>query len=111
MKLLIPILSLFFILLSGCKTSSGDAPKDASTEDTVVLALAKAEFKVNGMHCTGCENTIKGNIKEINGVKTVDASFKENKAVVSFDSTKTNEKAILAAIEEAGYKVDTFMRK
>ena len=110
MKLLIPVIFVFFISLSGCKTSSGEV-QDTPTEDTVVLALTRAEFKVNGMHCTGCENTIKGNIKELKGVKTVDASFKENKAIVSFDSTKTNEIAILAAIEDAGYKVDTFMRK
>ena len=112
MKLLIPFLFIVFISFPGCKTSPGDTSGEFSnTPDTTILPLAKAEFKINGMHCTGCENTIKNNVKEIKGVTLVEASFEDNRAVVSFDSTKTNETAIMLAIEDAGYKVDTFMRK
>lgn len=112
MKLSIPFIILIFVLTAGCKNSpEGGTAKLPATEDTSALTLAKIEFKVSGMHCTGCENTIKTNVKEIKGVNTVDANYKENIAIVSFDSTKTNGTAIAAAIREAGYKVDTFMRK
>lgn len=112
MKLIIPFLFVVFISLSGCKTSPNEVSgNNLSAADTALMPLAKAEFKVNGMHCTGCENTIKTNVKDIQGVTSVDASFKKNHAVVTFDSTQTNEMAILSAIEDAGYKVDTFMRR
>lgn len=110
MKYIVPLVFVFFISLSGCKTSGTKAEDFASAADTS-LTLVKAEFKVNGMHCTGCENTIKTNVREINGVNSVEASFKDSNAVVLFDSTRTNVIAILSAIEDAGYKVDTFMRK
>lgn len=113
MKLLVPILFVVIISWWGCKTSTGEATANLSSTviDSPSLPLAKAEFKIKGMHCTGCENTIKVSVKELKGVSLVEASFKDNRAVVSFDSTKTNEKAIVAAIQDAGYKVDTFMRK
>jgi copper chaperone CopZ len=112
MKFIVPLFFIFFISLSGCKTSSGNSSADSAVAaDTATLSFIKAEFRVAGMHCTGCENTITTNIKEIEGVKLVEASFKDSNAIVSFDSSKTNEIAILSAIENAGYKVDTFMRK
>lgn len=110
-KLIVPLIFIIFISLSGCKTSSGSPENDLTTDTSTLLQTVTAEFSVNGMHCTGCENTIKTNVKELKGVKTIDASFKENKAVVIFDSLQTNEIAIMAAIEDAGYKVDTFLRK
>jgi copper ion binding protein len=113
MKLFVPLfLLLLFISLAGCKNTQGNSTEDGKTpSDTTSIASTKAEFKVNGMHCTGCENTIKTNIKELDGVSSVEASFKDNIAVVSFDSTKTSPELIVSAIEEAGYKVDTFLRK
>lgn len=112
MKFIVPLVFIFFVSLAGCKTSSGNPDSDSATAiDTSTVGLIQAEFKVNGMHCTGCENTVKTNIKELDGIKKVEASFKDSNTIVLFDSNKTNEIAILSAIEEAGYKVDTFMRK
>jgi copper chaperone CopZ len=113
MKLIILFLFAISAAFAGCNgTAKENSQASAvSSADTASLPLAKVEFKVNGMHCAGCENTIKMNLKEIKGVALVEASFKNNQAVVSFDSTKTNETEIASAIESAGYKVDTFMRK
>lgn len=113
MKLILSLfLLMLFVTLPGCKNQSGNSTEDdKNSSDTTALALTKAEFKVKGMHCTGCENTIKTNVKEIEGVLSVEASFKENIAVVSFDSTRTTPELIASAIQEAGYKVDTFIRK
>jgi len=112
MKLIVPLLFIAFISLSGCKTPTGNTTEATSNKAaTSTPALVKIEFKVNGMHCSGCENTIKTNVKEIKGVNAVEASFQDSSAIVSFDSSKTNEITILSAIEDAGYKVDTFMRK
>lgn len=110
-KLLVPFIFIIFVSFSGCKTSTGSPETTLASDTSSLLQAVTAEFNIKGMHCSGCENTIKTNVKEIKGVKTVEASFKENKAIVSFDSLQTNEIAILSAIEDAGYKVDTFLRK
>jgi copper ion binding protein len=107
-KLLALAAFIFCISLTGCKTNQSKDPKQ---EIASVNANTKIEIHVNGMHCTGCENTIKTNVKELKGVTSVEASYKENKAVVSFDSTLTSGTAIVSAINDAGYKVDTFIRK
>jgi copper chaperone CopZ len=111
MKFILPLFLAIFMMAAGCKNSTGDSTGKVIAQDTATLNLSKVEFKVSGMHCTGCENAIKNNVKELNGVKTVDASYRENTAIVSYDSTKTNESVIAGAIKDAGYKVDTFLRK
>jgi copper ion binding protein len=111
MKIFILFSFVFFIALSGCKTSTSSEPISSNQLADTAILLAKTEFQVKGMHCTGCENTIKSSVTELQGIAQVEASFKDNKALVSYDSTKTNDIAILKAIEDAGYKVDTFMRK
>ena len=108
-KLLTIAFFIFFLAFAGCKTSQSKS--ESIPEDSALKANTKTEFSINGMHCTGCENTIKMNVKELKGVVSVDASFKDNKAEVAFDSMLTNEAAIVSAIKTAGYKVDTFIRK
>lgn len=108
-KLFILVVFIILVGFAGCKTSQSKS--EPSTDSSSVNANIETEFRVNGMHCTGCENTIKTNVKDIKGVATVEASFKENKAVVGYDSLLTNEAAIISAINDAGYKVDTFIRK
>lgn len=111
MKTFILFSFVFFVALSSCKTSTSTDPVLSSQSADSAALLAKTEFQVKGMHCSGCENTIKTSVNELQGIAKVEASFKDNKALVSYDSTKTNDIAILKAIEDAGYKVDTFMRK
>lgn len=111
MKLIILFLFIAFISLSGCNTSTSSSTNESKTTDTAALSVAKVEFHVKGMHCTGCENTIKASVNELQGIDSITASFKENTAIVTYDSTKTNAIAIVSAIEDAGYKVDTFMRR
>lgn len=108
-KLFTFVVLIFLVVLAGCKTSQSKS--EPSSDSTSINANVETEFRVNGMHCTGCENTIKANVKELKGVATVEASFKENRAVVEYDSLLTTEAAIISAINDAGYKVDTFIRK
>jgi len=60
---------------------------------------------VEGMTCTGCENTVEGSLKNIEGVAEADASFETGKAVVKYDKTLVTAEALEAGIVSRGYKV------
>ncbi|KAF3978369.1 MAG: heavy-metal-associated domain-containing protein [Methylococcales symbiont of Iophon sp. n. MRB-2018] len=61
---------------------------------------------VTGLKCAGCESNVSTQLNNIEGVITVNASTKESKVEVTFDSSKTNSAAISQAISDAGYVVD-----
>ena len=36
--------------------------------------MNEVELKIDGMHCSGCENRVKNSLKTINGIKEVEAN-------------------------------------
>ncbi len=66
----------------------------------------KKIFKITGMHCNSCANLIEESLKELDGVKSVSASYSKGKAEVEFDSDKVSEQKIKAVIEKHGYSCD-----
>jgi copper chaperone CopZ len=96
------LISLFLLLsLAACQQKENKAPAAA----TEVAALKSIEISVKGMTCEGCENTVKESVTALAGVTECTASFKEEKAVVKYDSTKTTAKQLEDAIAGVGYEV------
>ncbi len=62
-------------------------------------------FPIWGMTCANCEKRVLDAAKRLQGVSGVHASFARRCAVVSFDPERTDEAAVKAAIEAAGYRV------
>jgi copper chaperone CopZ len=60
---------------------------------------------IEGMHCDGCAETIKGLLAVEAGVKASTVSFKEGSARVLYDPAVVDEKKLVATIERGGYKV------
>jgi copper chaperone CopZ len=60
---------------------------------------------IEGMHCDGCAETIKGLLAVEAGVKASSVSFMVGRARVLYDPALTDEKKLGAAIEKGGYKV------
>mgnify|MGYP001636559293 CR=1 FL=1 len=60
-------------------------------------------LSVTGMKCGGCETNVINKLKTMAGVKTVQASSKDNKVEVAFENEKSDLDAIKAAITAAGY--------
>ena len=62
-------------------------------------------IRVNGMHCSGCENRIKNVLSDIEGVEEVKANYKDGVVTVnaneSIDVSTLNEK-----IEDLGFDVE-----
>ena len=61
---------------------------------------------VSGMKCGGCESNVTTKLNTIDGVISVEASSKENKVDVEFDTSITNVETISQAITDAGYVVE-----
>ena len=71
--------------------------------------LAKYEIKVDGMTCTGCEQTIQSAVSALDGIKKIKASHTEGNAFVVFDTTLTDTSNIRMKIDATGYKVVAFL--
>ena len=93
-------IALIAAFISGCagKSTSTDA-----TKATTAVANKTVTLAVEGMTCTGCENTVQEAVTKVAGVTSIKASHLDSTAVVSFDASKTSIAAIGDAINEAGY--------
>jgi len=101
---------LFLILIIFLAFSCQNTPKEESkkTEETTnALAkvnVQKVELNIEGMTCTGCENTIQNTINKFDGVYSAKADHVKGIAIVEIDSTKVDISKIEEAINQTGYK-------
>jgi mercuric ion binding protein len=65
-------------------------------EKTVTLA-------VQNMYCAACPHTVKSSLEAVPGVVKATVSYKEKTAVVTYDDTKADIKALTNATTKAGY--------
>ena len=96
---LVALIAVFFAGCAGKSTSTDNA----AGASTTAVANKTVTVAIEGMTCTGCENTIQESVTKIAGVTEIKASHLDSTAVVSFDSTKTSVAAIGEAVTEAGY--------
>lgn len=68
-------------------------------------SINKIELAVKGMTCSGCEEHVKHAVNELEGVIEASASYKDGKAIISYDASKTSPEKIKEAINSTGYKV------
>jgi mercuric ion binding protein len=73
--------------------SSGGAMAE---QRTVTLA-------VDNMYCEACPFIVKKTLERVTGVAKATVSFKERTAMVVYDDTKTNVKALTDAATNAGF--------
>jgi len=64
-----------------------------------------AHINVQGMTCTGCENSLTTALEKTDGVvKVLSVSHKEGTAVVCFDPDKTKNETLVKTVANKGYK-------
>ncbi len=100
--LLIPAFLFTFACQNAPKQEAEQVQEN--TEEVVLANAQKVEISIEGMTCTGCENTIKNTIGKFEGVYSTDADFEKGIAVLEMDSTKVDLSKIEEAINEVGYK-------
>ncbi|MGI6879426.1 heavy-metal-associated domain-containing protein [Microbacterium sp. gxy059] len=67
--------------------------------------MAANEYSVTGMTCGHCEMSVREEVGEIAGVTGTDVSAQTGRLVVTADGD-IDDAAILAAVEEAGYRAE-----
>jgi copper chaperone len=77
---------------------------EPSRPAAVKAADAVVSIPVGGMSCGGCVNTITGKLQAISGVKAVDVNLEKRRAVVTYDASGVDAKALVDAIREAGFE-------
>ena len=75
----------------------------AALSAPVWAATQTVTLDVPGMTCPTCPITIKKALNKVQGVSKVDVSYEKKQAVVTFDDTKTDTKALVKATANAGY--------
>ena len=68
------------------------------------MSIKREVISVKGMFCVNCEKTIRNAVKELKGVKSVSASYKNEQVWVNYDDSKVDLKAIKEKIIEVGYE-------
>ncbi len=96
-------------MLVACKAKTTDtsAGENSTSSDLIVNpeALVQIDLSVEGMTCTGCENTINSGVSEIAGVVEVTSSHIDGVTIVKYDSTQANIDQISKVISGKGYIV------
>ncbi len=58
---------------------------------------------VQNMYCAACPHTVKSSLEAVPGVVKATVSYKEKTAVVTYDDTRADVKALTTATTKAGY--------
>ena len=62
-------------------------------------------LKVIGMSCGGCAANVEKALKGVAGVNKATVNLKAGNTTIEYDSDKTNDKDLAAAVKKAGYGV------
>ncbi|QWC00246.1 cation transporter [Mycoplasmatota bacterium] len=68
--------------------------------------MKSVEYKVDGMTCSGCENSVKKVIKQLPGVHEVEASHIGKTVFVYYDEKQVKEGDIMNQVKKLGYQVE-----
>jgi len=76
----------------------------ATVASTVTFAAEKTlTLTVRNMYCDACPLIVRKSLEAVPGVAKAVVSFKDKTAVVTYDDSRTNVKALTAATTKAGY--------
>ena len=64
----------------------------------------KATLEIKGMTCASCAIAVKTALKKVDGFKSVEVAVQEGRAVVTYDPTRTDPEALVAAVTKLGYQ-------
>jgi len=67
--------------------------------------MKNVTFKIQGMRCNACANTVKVLVEKEPGVKAVSVSFTDGQARVLYEPQTITEDQLAATIEKPGYRV------
>lgn len=84
----------------------GFGTSDLSAEDSESSQVVTSTFHVSGMTCGGCEVGVRRVVTKLEGVESVEASYEEEQAVVTYNQDKVTPEQIVEAIKTLGYEAE-----
>ena len=72
--------------------------------------MNKIDVSIDGMSCTGCEQTIQTSVAKLEGIKSVTADFTKGRAKIEYYPGVTDTNMIRDAITGCGYSVKEFLK-
>ncbi|MBE8522977.1 heavy-metal-associated domain-containing protein [Amycolatopsis sp. H6(2020)] len=66
--------------------------------------MAETTYTVEGMTCGHCATSVREEVSELDGVRSVDVDVESGRVTVTSDTPLTPE-AVAAAVTEAGYRL------
>lgn len=100
---------LIAIAVASCGNKGQKAEQAAATEVVAEdIHLHYIQVMVDGMTCTGCENTVKGAIEKVELVYNAKATHVDGYAIAAYDAGTPDTAALREAITTAGYTVTGF---
>ena len=63
------------------------------------------DWKIDGMHCGGCAQTLQALLARLPGVRRVEVSWPEGHARLLLDPQEASPERVVELIERAGYRV------
>jgi copper chaperone CopZ len=98
---------LLFIFITAAVFTACQSQQKKTDEKqaNAFVQLVDVKLRVEGMHCTDCEQSIAKGVKELTGIDSVSANHLDSSAFVRFDPSKTDLAQISKAIELRGYHV------
>lgn len=102
MKKLIYFLMISVMIAAGC----AERGPQMATDDLPEIdhsRIVTREYRVEGMTCIGCENTVNFAIEGLHGVQDVTSSFTDSYVHIAFDTLLVTEEMIKVAITGKGY--------
>jgi copper chaperone CopZ len=67
--------------------------------------MRELTFHVPGMHCAACEAGVRKSVERLKGIERVDVDLTHKHVTVRFDDGQTDDLAVKAQIEKAGFEV------
>jgi copper chaperone len=67
--------------------------------------MKTAIFKIEGMNCDACANTIKSLLEKEPGVRMASASFSERQVRVLYDPQSVQQDRLIDTIQKPGFRV------
>mgnify|MGYP004653502843 FL=1 len=65
--------------------------------------MVTQKYVVGGMSCSACSASVDRAVRQVAGVEDVSVSLMANRMTVRYDPAQTNDEAICAAVDHAGY--------
>ncbi len=76
----------------------------ASSQPAACAENRTAVLRIEGMTCPSCTFSVKAALKKVEGVRDARVSFREKRAVVTYDPERASEQDLIHAVESAGFR-------